>query len=87
MPYRIVVRPSATKAIEGLPDPHRERVRWAIRGLADNPRPPGVKKLRGAEDYYRFRVGNYRIVYRAKDRIITVTVVRVGHRRDVYRNL
>jgi len=56
----------------------------AIRSLEDNPRPPGAKKL-SAQERYRIRQGDYRIVYSIQDRVCTVWVVKVGHRRDVYR--
>ncbi len=53
--------------------------------LAENPRPSGARKLKGEEDLYRIRPGGYRVVYRIKDRVITVTIIRVRHRRDIYR--
>ena len=56
----------------------------AIRSFEDNPRPPGAKKL-SAQERYRIRQGDYRIVYSIQDRVCTVWVVKVGHRRDVYR--
>ncbi len=54
-------------------------------GLAVNPRPKGVKKLSGLDDLYRIRVGDYRIVYQIHDDRLIVLVVRIGHRKDVYR--
>jgi len=59
-------------------------IKTAIASLADNPRPYGYKKLKG-EDAYRIRVGEYRIIYEIDDDIIVVTVVSVGHRKEVYR--
>ncbi|MGV8139063.1 MAG: type II toxin-antitoxin system RelE/ParE family toxin [Mangrovibacterium sp.] len=59
-------------------------IKSAIAGLADNPRPQGYIKLKG-EEAYRIRVGNYRIIYEINDRKIIVTVVAVGHRKDIYR--
>ena len=59
-------------------------IKGAIAELADNPRPHGYKKLKG-EDAYRIRVGDYRIIYEIEDNIILVTVVSVGHRKDVYK--
>ena len=56
-----------------------------IDSLQVNPRPSGVVKLKGEEDKYRVRVGRYRILYTIRDEVLTVTVVAVGHRRDVYR--
>ena len=61
------------------------RLAPAIDALADDPRPPGCVKLAGADDLYRIRVGAYRIVYAIEDDRLVVLVVKVGHRRDVYR--
>lgn len=63
----------------------RRRVVRRIEGLADQPRPPGCEKLSGTYDRYRVRQGRYRVVYEIDDAIRTVTVVKIGHRRDVYR--
>ncbi len=85
MAYRIEVNKSAEKEIAALPKREQRRVVSAIKALADDPRPGGVRKLAGAEDAYRLRVGDYRIVYQIADNVLTVFVVRVGHRKDVYR--
>jgi len=84
MRYEIEFRPSARKELRKLP--HRDQVRLvrAVEKLAENPRPPGVKKLRGEDDLYRIRAGDYRIVYQIQDDRLVVLVVRIGHRRDVY---
>ena len=55
--------------------------------LAHDPRPPGCLKIIGADDAYRVRVGDYRIVYQIEDRILVVYVIRIAHRSDVYRGL
>lgn len=81
--YNVLIRRSAAKEIEALPPKDRRRVVAKIQGLADNPRPPGCEKLSGA-DKYRLRQGNYRILYEIVDRDLIITVVKVGHRRDVY---
>ena len=85
MAYRIEVKKSARKEIAVLPKREQRRVVSAIEALADDPRPAGARKLTGTEDAYRLRVGDYRIVYVIADKVLTVLVVRVGHRRDVYR--
>jgi len=54
-------------------------------GLAKEPRPKGVNRLTGAADLYRIRVGDYRVVYQIQDNRLIVLVVRIGHRKDVYR--
>jgi len=56
-----------------------------MEGLTDEPRPEGVRKLAGAEDYYRLSVGDYRIVCQIADRVLTIFVIRVGRRKDIYR--
>lgn len=85
MAYHIVIRPTALRTLSILAGDDARRIRGAIDRLGHDPRPHGVKKLRGAVDLYRIRVGDYRIVYQIEQRIITVTVVRIGHRREVYR--
>jgi mRNA interferase RelE/StbE len=83
--YRVDIARRALKALAALPRGEQQRVRAAIDLLADNPRPPGCTKLTGEDDAYRVRVGVYRIVYEVRDDRLLVHVVRVGHRRDVYR--
>ena len=87
MAYRIEVKPQAEKALARIPNPHRRRIAKAIDGLARHPRPSGCVKPAGAEDAYRLRLGDYRIVYEIMDKVLIVTIVRVAHRKDVYRNL
>lgn len=82
--YRLLIKPSAVKEIEALPKTDRRRVVAKIESLAGNPRPPGCEKLSG-HDQYRVRQGSYRILYSIEDRNLVVMVVRVGHRREVYR--
>lgn len=84
MRYSIEFVPSARKALHKLPLPIRRRIQVAIDELAENPFPPGVKKLHG-EDGYRIRVGDYRIIYDVEHRRLLVLVIRIGHRREVYR--
>lgn len=84
MAYEILIKASAEKEIRHLPRNVRERVNSAILALREEPRPPGVCKLRG-EEGWRIRVGDYRVVYRIDDGLCEVTVYRVRHRRDVYR--
>jgi len=85
MPYRIEIKKSAQREIAALARRQQRRVMAAIEKLADDPRPDGVRKLSGTEDFYRIRVGDYRVVYQVCDDVLIVFVVRVGHRRDVYR--
>ena len=85
MPCAVLLAASAVKALKRIAKPDRDRIRTALAALADNPRPPGTVKLRGEEDLYRVRVGQYRIIYTVDDGAVTVLVVKIGHRRDVYR--
>ena len=82
--YRVTVKKSVAKDLSGLPKKDVRRILAAIQALADQPRPPGSKKLSGQERY-RLRQGNYRILYSIEDDKLIVCVVRVGNRRDVYR--
>jgi mRNA interferase RelE/StbE len=82
--YRIVFKQSVAKDLRPIPKKDVQRILKRINGLADDPRPVGVEKL-GGDEKYRIRQGNYRILYVIEDDIITVTIVKVGHRRDVYR--
>ncbi len=79
--------PSARKALEALAKPDRRRVEARLVALATDPRPHGVEKLTGAERLYRVRAGDYRVVYEVRDHVLLVLVVRVAHRREVYRKL
>jgi mRNA interferase RelE/StbE len=82
--YRVAYTPTSAKELEHLSKKNRQRVIEAVHGLADNPRPMGCKKLKGRGDFYRIRVGDYRVVYNVFDDVVTVLVVRVRHRRDAY---
>jgi mRNA interferase RelE/StbE len=84
-PYRVEVARRAVKAIARLPRAEQQRIRAAVDLLAESPRPPGCSALSGEENTYRVRVGDYRVLYEVHDRVLVVHVIRVGHRRDVYR--
>ena len=84
--YRVLIKSSAAKEIEAVDQKKdRQRIVAGIRSLADDPRPPGCEKLAGEDDRYRIRVGRYRVIYSVGDGELLVVVVRVGHRKDVYR--
>ena len=83
--YEIRFLPSVRKDLRGLPQPAVRRILNAIDRLADDPRPSNCSKLTG-HDLYRIRVGVYRVVYEVHDRDLVIVVVKVGHRRDVYRS-
>lgn len=82
--YRLLIKPSAAKELEGLPTKDRRRVVARMQGLSDQPRPPGCEKLAG-HDLFRVRQGQSRIVYAVQDHDLTVTIFKIGHRRDLYR--
>jgi mRNA interferase RelE/StbE len=82
--YNILIKPSAVREIKNIPRKDRLRIIQKIQSLANNPRPQGCEKLTG-EDRYRIRQGVYRIVCLVSDRELHIIVVKVGHRRDVYK--
>ena len=82
--YELRIKPSALKELEALQIQDRRRVVTRIQALAEDCRPPGCEKLTGG-DRYRIRQGVFRVLYEVDDAAGTVTVVKVGHRRDVYR--
>ena len=83
--FEVLIKPSAAKELEALPrKKDRQRIADRIHRLAEDPRPRGCQKLSG-RDRYRIRQGVYRIVYSIEDAQLIVVVVRVGHRKDVYR--
>lgn len=84
MTYTVDLGP-VRKDLRALDDRTRRRIFRAIMALEVNPRPSGAKKLRGESDLWRVRVGNYRILYSVEEARLVVLVVKVGHRREVYR--
>jgi mRNA interferase RelE/StbE len=82
--YKLLFKASVRKDLEGIPRHDLLRIIERIDGLAENPRPIGCEKLSGQEKY-RVRQGNYRIIYSIEDYLLTVWVVKVAHRRQVYR--
>jgi len=83
--YRLVIKLSVSKDLRAFPNADVAAILKRIQSLADDPRPPGCEKL-SAQERYRVRQGVYRILYEIQDQELVVTVVKVGHRRDVYRN-
>ncbi|MGH2762110.1 MAG: type II toxin-antitoxin system RelE family toxin [Thermoleophilaceae bacterium] len=81
--YRIELRPAAARALRRLDPQVRHRVQGVIALLADDPRPPAARALRGRPGL-RVRVGDYGIIYTVADDVLLVVVVTLGHRRDVY---
>jgi len=82
--YSLEIKRSAAKELAQLPPKDRGRIIARIQALAEDPRPVGAEKLSGQERY-RVRQGDYRILYEIEDQILRIMVVKIGHRRDVYR--
>lgn len=82
--YSIFFKDSVRKDLNSIPTYDLERIIDKIESLAENPRPVGCEKLSGQEKY-RLRQGNYRIIYSIQDTELTIWVIKVGHRREVYR--
>jgi mRNA interferase RelE/StbE len=84
--YKLLIKRSAAKELAAIPGKkERQRLVHRIQALADDPRPPGAEKLSGTRDKYRVRQGDYRILYEIEDEILVVEIVKIGHRKDVYR--
>ena len=85
MAYAVFLKPAALRELRKLPKDIRRRVAARIDALVGDPRPVGVERLQGEADLYRVRVGDYRIAYQVESKALVMLVVRIGHRRDVYR--
>lgn len=83
--YAVEFVPSAARELAALDQAMRRRVARRVEQLAEDPRRGGSVKLRGADDVWRSRIGDYRLLYRIEDDRLVVLVIKVGHRRDVYR--
>jgi mRNA interferase RelE/StbE len=83
--YSIGFAKSVKKVLSKLPDDVVEKILDAIFKLADDARPSGCKKLESKRDFYRIRVGNYRVIYDINDGELTILVVEIGHRKEIYK--
>ncbi len=83
--YELEILPSADKALRKINSQDRITIARAIDSLREKPRPHGYKKLKGSE-FYRIRIGDYRVVYQIFDEKLLIIVVRIGHRREIYRS-
>ena len=82
--YSVEVKPAARKELEALSDPVLARVIRKLESLADVPRPAGCKKLKGYNDMWRIRIGDWRVVYLIDETVKLVSIMRIAHRREVY---
>ena len=86
--YNIEFDRRVKKDLNSVPAQTIERIKTAIANLADNPYPPSSVKLKGQnQNYWRIRVGNYRVIYTVENEVLLIIVIRVGHRREIYKKL
>jgi len=83
--YKVLIKPSAVKELKKIPKRELSRLTSRIESLALDPRPPGCEKL-AVQNAFRIRQGDYRIIYIIEDTILIVTIIKVGHRRDIYKS-
>lgn len=83
--YKIEWKQSAKKELKKLDKQIIFRILQAVEDFADNPYSSGSKKLIGSDSIYRIRVGDYRIVYKIQSSVLTIEIIKVGHRREIYR--
>ena len=84
MSYEVLLKPAAQRQLKKLPRAVQVDLITLIEQLARDPRPPGCKKLKGRQNQYRVRLGDYRVIYSVEDMALVIRVIKVGHRRDVY---
>ena len=87
MSYRIVIKKSAAKSLKKIARADQKRIADRIDSLAEGPPNPDTTKMKGNNPFHRVRVGDYRIIYEIQDEVLIILVVKIGHRRDIYRNL
>lgn len=87
MKYKVEFKKSAAKALKLIPKSDQKRIARKIDGLAESPPDPNTTKLKGDNPFHRVRIGNYRIVYEIQDDVLLILIVKIGHRKDIYRNL
>jgi len=85
--FEIRWKQSAGKELKKLPQSVIGRILPVVEALANDPIPANSVKLSGADHTYRIRIGDYRLIYNVLNRTLTIEVIRVGHRKDVYRNI
>ena len=82
--YRIFFKRSAEKELRRISQPYLSQILKKINSLKVDPRPPGIQMLKGEERHFRLRHGDYRIIYETDDILHEVTIIKIGHRREVY---
>ena len=87
MKYKVQLKRSVVKTLKSLPQKEVKKIAKKIDSLERNPVPKDSKKLKSEKDLYRVRVGDYRILYFFQNSNLTVLVIRIGHRKDIYKDL
>lgn len=85
--FKVIYSARASKQLAEIPARDYFGIISQIDALRTNPLPRGIKKMKGYKDYYRLRKGDYRIVYKVEFKIVTITIIQLGHRKDIYDNL
>jgi mRNA interferase RelE/StbE len=85
--YRVAVKRSAAKVLKKIPKPDRIRIIEKIDSLAENLPNPDATKMKGNNPFHKVRTGNYRIIYEVQEEVLVILIVKIGHRKDIYRNL
>ncbi len=85
MTYTIIIPKAVQKQLDALPDDIYDRIAVKVQQLAENPRPDGVVKLKGSENEYRIRIGDYRVRYEIEDEELRILLLQCKHRKEVYR--
>lgn len=83
--YSLEISRSAEKQLANVPRDAQRRLARAMNALADEPHPSGSRKLSGHDDVFRIRVGVYRVIYSVSDGMLVIIILKIGHRKDVYR--
>ena len=84
MIYSVVIPKPVQKQLENLPKTERDKIILVLKLIAEDPRPSGVKKLKGYNKTYRIRVGDYRVIYEIKDKELIILLLSVSHRKESY---
>ena len=87
MSYRIELKRSAAKTLKKIPKADRKRIANKIDSLAENPPNPETTKMKGNNPFHKVRIGDYRIVYEIQEDVLLILIVKIGHRKDIYRKL
>ena len=87
MNYRIEVKKSAAKSLRKIPKADQKRIADRIDSLAENPPTPDTTKVKGNNPFHKVRVGDYRIVYEIHEAVLSILIVKIGHRKDIYKDI